>query len=159
MPSEQAIEFLETHPKDKPFALTVAFFPPKAIGNSKEPGAQWMPKNETRALYDNVTIPEPHNMIESYQQKLPKYLREKERGGRSWWEECFEGHERYQASMKNYYALITQVDEASERIFNKLEKQSILNETLVIFTTDNGVFHGEHGLGKVWKVQQHLEEL
>jgi arylsulfatase len=51
--------------------------------------------------------------------------------------------------MKNYYALITQVDEASERIFNKLEKQSILNETLVIFTTDNGVFHGEHGLGKV----------
>ena len=41
--------------------MTVAFYPPKAVGVSKEPGGQWTPKKEFRAVYDNVTIPEPIN--------------------------------------------------------------------------------------------------
>ena len=38
----------------------------------------------------------------------------------------------------------------SERIVKELEDQGVLNETLVIFTTDNGYFHAEHGLADKW---------
>lgn len=50
--------------------------------------------------------------------------------------------------MRNYYSLITEVDKACKEIVQELENQGILNETLIIFTTDNGLFHAEHGLGK-----------
>jgi len=38
----------------------------------------------------------------------------------------------------------------TERIVKELEDQGVLDETLVIFTTDNGYFHAEHGLADKW---------
>ena len=144
---DKAISFLRTRPKDKPFALNVAFYPPKAVGTSSEPGAQWSPKLESMALYVNDTIPKPHGSWE----KLPWFFRQ-EQLGRSGWKQRFEGDTRYQISMKNYYRLITEVDSASEWIVAELERQGVLNETLIIFTTDNGFFLGEHGLGTTDKI-------
>jgi arylsulfatase A-like enzyme len=142
----EAIKFLRTRPKDRPFSLTVAFYPPKAVGNSHVPGAQWSHKNESASLYVNDTIPKPHGSWET----LPWFFHSYEKIGRSRWKERFEGDEKYQISMKNYYRLITEVDAAAEQVFGELKTQGILNETLVIFTTDNGFFHGEHGLAGKW---------
>jgi len=52
--------------------------------------------------------------------------------------------------MKNIYALITQVDNACKEIVDELKKQDIYNNTMIIFTTDNGMFHGAHGLAGKW---------
>jgi arylsulfatase A-like enzyme len=52
--------------------------------------------------------------------------------------------------MKNYYRLITEIDATAGRILEELENQGVLDNTLVIFTTDNGYFHGEHGLADKW---------
>jgi arylsulfatase A-like enzyme len=38
------------------------------------------------------------------------------------------------------------VDKACESIVQELKDQGILNETMIIFTTDNGMIQGEHGL-------------
>ena len=35
-----AINFLRKRPKDKPFAMTVAFYPPKPVGENDKPGGQ-----------------------------------------------------------------------------------------------------------------------
>ena len=141
---DKAIQFLRLRPRDRPFSLTVAFYPPKAIGNSFVPGAQWSPKNGSMALYLNDTIPNPPDTWDRLPWFFPKY----ERAARSRWEERFQGSEKYQLSMKNYYRLITEVDEATKKIISELKRQNILNDTLIIFTTDNGYFHGEHGLGE-----------
>lgn len=37
---------------------------------------------------------------------------------------------------------------AAERIVNELAEQGVLDKTLIIFTTDNGFFHAEHGLAE-----------
>ena len=52
--------------------------------------------------------------------------------------------------MKNYYRLISQVDAACREIVQDLDRQKLLQDTMVIFTTDNGYFHGEHGLAEKW---------
>jgi arylsulfatase A-like enzyme len=52
--------------------------------------------------------------------------------------------------MKNIYALITQVDQACKEIVDELKKQGVYNNTMIIFTTDNGMFHGAHGLAGKW---------
>ena len=52
--------------------------------------------------------------------------------------------------MKAYYRLVTEVDATVGRIVKELEDQGILDETLILFTGDNGYFHGEHGLADKW---------
>ncbi len=56
--------------------------------------------------------------------------------------------------MKNYYRLATEVDATCGVVLNELEKQGVLDNTLVIFTTDNGYYHGEHGLADKWYPHQ-----
>jgi arylsulfatase A-like enzyme len=46
--------------------------------------------------------------------------------------------------------MITEVDKACENLVNELKKQKILDNTLIIFTVDNGFFLGEHGLSGKW---------
>lgn len=145
---DRAIDFLRTRPKDQPFAVTVAFFPPKAVSDDAKPGAQWSPKNETMSLYENESIPEPIDMYNG-RQMLPVVMQE-ETIGRNRFLTRFNHSEKFQVSMKNYYRLITDVDVACEKIVDELVAQGIENETLVIFTTDNGYMLGEHGLGGKW---------
>jgi arylsulfatase len=39
--------------------------------------------------------------------------------------------------------MATEVDETCGVILGELERQGVLNKTLIIFTTDNGNMHGE----------------
>jgi len=52
--------------------------------------------------------------------------------------------------LKNYFRLITGVDAACKAVWDELEEQGILDETMFVFTTDNGFYHGEHGLAGKW---------
>jgi len=52
--------------------------------------------------------------------------------------------------MKNYYRLATEVDATCGRLLAALRQQGLLENTLVIFTADNGYFHAEHGLADKW---------
>jgi arylsulfatase A-like enzyme len=56
--------------------------------------------------------------------------------------------------MKNYYRLATEVDTVCGRVLAELKKQNELENTLVIFTTDNGYYHAEHGLADKWYPHQ-----
>ena len=49
------------------------------------------------------------------------------------------------------YRMVTEVDTTCGKILDKLEEQGVLNNTLIIFTTDNGNLHGEHGLAEKCK--------
>ena len=53
--------------------------------------------------------------------------------------------------MKNYYRLATEVDTVCGLVLEPNWKaQGVLDNTLVIFTTDNGYYHAEHGLADKW---------
>jgi arylsulfatase len=145
---DKAFQFFDKRDKDKPFALSVAFYPPKPVGSSREPGAQWEPTNETRRMYDNTTIPEPETM--GLFDKLPKFLQKTRKQPQVRFYERYRSPEHFQASMKNYYALITGVDQACKEIVDRLKEEGLYNNTMIIFTTDNGMFHGAHGLAGKW---------
>jgi arylsulfatase A-like enzyme len=48
--------------------------------------------------------------------------------------------------MRKYYALISGVDRAIGRIMSALKEKGLADNTVVIFTGDNGVFLGDYGL-------------
>jgi arylsulfatase len=141
-----ALEFLATRPKDKPFYLNVAFFTPHAEDGHRD---QFLPQPESMKLYEDVTIPVPPTATQEAWEKLPDFFDGKNEG-RNRWTWRFDTPEKYQRMMKNYFRLITEIDATCGRVLAELEKQGALDDTLVIFTTDNGYFHAEHGLADKW---------
>jgi len=142
-----ALTFLRERPRDKPFCLTVAFFATHAEDRNPK---QFLPQPESAELYRDVTIPVPKTATEAHFRKLPPFLANEKNEGRNRWHWRFDTPERYQEYMKNYYRLATEVDTVCGRVIDELRKQDLLENTLVIFTTDNGYFHGEHGLADKW---------
>jgi arylsulfatase A-like enzyme len=132
---DKAIEFLKQRPQNTPFAMTVAFYPPKPVGDSNEPGGQWSPTEEYYNLYRNHTFVRPYNITEAYEKVLPIFGMARWRFTRRW-----ETDEQYQEGLKRYFALISHVDRASQQIVEELKEQGVYNNTMIIFTTDKYVF-------------------
>lgn len=145
-----ALQFLTERPKDQPFCLTLAFFATHAEDSNP---LQFLPQPESMKLYEDVTIPVPVNATEESWQNLPDFFNEKNEG-RNRWHWRFDTPEKFQTMMKNYYRLASEVDAVCGLVLKELEKQGILDETLVIFTTDNGYYHAEHGLADKWYPHQ-----
>jgi arylsulfatase len=141
-----ALEFLRTRPQDKPFCLTLAFFATHAEDNNPR---QFLPQPESAKLYENMQIPVPPNANAESRRRLPEFITEANEG-RNRWRWRFDTPEKYQTMMKNYYRLATEVDTTCGRVLAELKAQGLLDSTLVIFTTDNGYYHGEHGLADKW---------
>jgi arylsulfatase A-like enzyme len=48
--------------------------------------------------------------------------------------------------VKNYYRVLLSVDENVGRLLDALDREKLAENTIVIYTSDNGFFLGEHGL-------------
>jgi arylsulfatase len=142
-----ALDFLRTRPQDKPFCLTVAFFATHAEDTHPD---QYLPQPQSMELYKDVTIPLPKTATDAHFRRLPEFLAKEDIESRRRWHWRFDTPERYQTYMKNYYRLATEVDSTCGRIIAELKKQGRLDDTLILFTTDNGYFHAEHGCADKW---------
>ena len=142
-----ALEFLRTRPQDKPFCLTVAFFATHAEDGNP---LQFLPQPQSLELYKDVTIPLPKTATDAAFRKLPPFVANEDNESRRRWHWRFDEPAKYQTMMKNYYRLATEVDTTCGRVLAELAKTGQLENTLIIFTGDNGYFHGEHGLADKW---------
>lgn len=147
---KDALKFLKNRPKDQPFYLTVSFFATHAEDGDKD---QFLPQPESMKLYGDVKIPVPPNATQESWERLPDFFDEKNEG-RNRWHWRFDDAAKYQRMMKNYYRMATEVDTTCGVVLSELEKQGVLDNTLVIFTSDNGYYHGEHGLADKWYPHQ-----
>lgn len=145
-----SLEFLKERPKDKPFCLTLAFFATHAEDSNPK---QFLPQPQSMSLYENETIPVPPNANEASWKRLPPFFTEQNEG-RNRWHWRFDTPEKFQTMMKNYYRLATEVDATCGRVIQELKNQGVYDNTLVVFTTDNGYYHAEHGLADKWYPHQ-----
>jgi len=144
------LKFLRTRPKDQPFALTISFFATHAVDGDPK---QFIPQNKSMHLYEEVEIPTKESVSEDSWNRLPYFFTERNEG-RIRWRWRFDTAEKYQQIMKNYYRMATEVDSVVGNVIQELKDQGVYDNTLIIFTTDNGFYHGEHGLADKWYPHQ-----
>lgn len=144
---EDTLAFLRERPRDRPFALTLAFFATHAQDDHPR---QYLYQPESEPLYRDATIPIPRTATDEAFRRLPPFLANEKNEGRNRWHWRFDTPEKYQEYMKAYYRMATEVDAAVGRILDELRAQGALDDTLVVFSGDNGYFHGEHGLADKW---------
>ena len=66
------------------------------------------------------------------------------------WKVRFATPEMYQDSVKSYYRLISGVDRVVGRIVEKLRRRGVDQQTIILYTGDNGFYLGERGFAGKW---------
>lgn len=141
----QAVEFVESAPADRPFLLSISF---KAPHVQDEDPRQFIPDPAHLTIYQDEVIPAPGSA--GTLDRLPHFLQSDSTESRLRWRKRFATPEMYQESVKNYYRLITGVDEVVGEIRAALRRKGQEENTVIVFTGDNGFFLGEHDLAGKW---------
>jgi arylsulfatase A-like enzyme len=138
--AEKATEFLRQNPADRPFCLTVALKEPHGPWNYFDP--------DVPDVYADITIPPPPTFTQEAFDALPEFIQNSLNGGtgRRW----LQDPEQYQKWIRTDYRLITRADMAVGQIMAALRQSGLDQNTVVIFTSDNGEFQGAHGLTGKW---------
>jgi alpha-L-rhamnosidase len=142
---QQALDFLDKAPQDKPFCLSLSFSAPHAHDSAKD---QYFWQKETDHLLGDTTIPPAELTEEKYFNMLPKPVRDGFNRTRWYWR--YDTPEKYQHSMKGYYRMISGIDLEIAKIREKLQKSGQDKNTVIILMGDNGYFQGERQLAGKW---------
>ena len=141
----QAREFLNGAKAGQPFCLSVSY---KAPHVQDDDPRQFLPAPEDMPRYAQVRMPVPKTMDSDAITHLPLSVQGSE--GRRRWAVRFSTPELFQRSVRNYYALITGVDRSVGTILAELDRLGLRDNTILVYTGDNGFYLGEHGLAGKW---------
>jgi arylsulfatase A-like enzyme len=145
--TDLSIQFLDGRPKDRPFFL---------MCHHKAPHRPWQPDEKHRKQWESVRVPEPPTLDDDYATRsdaareatmridrdlTPTDLKQKPPAGLSakelkrW---------KYQRYMRDYLACVAAVDDNVGRLLDYLDKNGLADNTIVIYTSDQGFFLGDH---------------
>jgi arylsulfatase A-like enzyme len=144
--TDVALDFLRKRDTSRPFCL---------LYNHKGPHRPFQPAPRHARMFSDVELPHPKTYNDDYRTRriaeqaedmqfdvslagdysdLPKNLSAAER--KNW---------IFQRFVKDHYRTTYGIDEGVGRVLDYLDKNGLAASTLVIYTTDNGFFLGEHG--------------
>ena len=145
--TDMSLDWLERRDRNRPFALMV---------HHKAPHRHWEPDAKHAAMYENETIPEPHTLWDDHSTRsaaaqaaklhmmdldeddlkapVPAGLTPEEEV--SW---------RYQRYIKDYLRCVASIDDNVGRLLDYLDLHDLTENTVVIYTSDQGFFLGDHG--------------
>ena len=66
------------------------------------------------------------------------------------WALRFDTPEKFQRTLRDYYRLVSGIDREVGRLREELARRGLAENTIIIFTSDNGFFFGERGLADKW---------
>ncbi len=141
--ADSAIDFLQSREGDEPFCLYLSFY---------EPHAPHVAPRRFESVYppDKMPLPEvPEGELEGKPSRYPqKYNALKMPAATK---------ADYQRFIAVYYSMVSFVDEQVGRVMDVLADRQLLDNTIVVYTSDHGDFCGDHGMVK--KDTVHLDSL
>lgn len=131
-------EFIrESVKSDEPFCLSIFF---------KAPHRPVQPDPVFDEVYQNTVF----RKLPNYGREAGAHLSNQSRMGRQYPRFKSWGYDQdpsYQKALRLYNQQIHGVDYAIGMIVEELERQGVADNTVILFTSDNGFFNGSHGFG------------
>ena len=146
--TDLTIKWLKNRDENKPFFL---------LCHHKAPHRPWDPDPKHAKMYENETIPEPGNLLDDYKNRSraaanakmkigedlkPRDLKQAPPPGLKGPALVKWAYQRY---IKDYLRCVASIDDNIGRLLDFLEKEGVARNTIVIYTSDQGMFLGEHG--------------
>jgi arylsulfatase A-like enzyme len=146
--NEHAVKFIRQEHK-KPFVLYLAH---------KATHGPFTPAERHKNLYADAKFPITPNINDPLKDKpvLTRNVEEKKMIDEQ--TEVRQGHFREKAAIRQLQCLAA-IDEGVGDIFKALEETKQLDNTIIVFSSDNGFFWGEHGLAdKRWAYEESIRD-
>lgn len=146
--TDYALDWLTHRDTDRPFMLMV---------HHKAPHRPWDPDEAHTHMYDDIDIPLPETFDDVYESRsnaarnaemriesnlYPRDLKEDVPESLTPREEKIWKYQRY---IKDYLRCIASVDDNVGRLLDYLDIEEIADNTIVVYTSDQGFFLGDHG--------------
>ncbi|MCP4175182.1 MAG: sulfatase-like hydrolase/transferase [Fuerstiella sp.] len=151
---DRGIKFLKNQPKDKPFALNLWFNACHAEDSDRRPGIGAFPwPRAVDGMYNDVQIGPPRLNDPAIFDGLPDFLKTTINRERFFWR--WNTDQRYLTNMRAYYRMVSGIDGAIGRFMSALEEAGLADNTIIVYSADNGYHMGNRGLAGKWS---HFEE-
>ncbi|MDQ8737162.1 sulfatase [Paenibacillus sp. LHD-38] len=146
--TDKSIDWIERRDKEKPFFL---------MCHHKAPHRPWIPDEKHAHMYEDIDIPEPETFNDDYSNRASAAAAAEMRIDRDLTARDFkmeppahlEGAAlkswKYQRYIKDYLRCIASVDDNVGRLLDYLDREGLTEDTIVIYTSDQGFFLGDHG--------------
>ncbi len=157
--TDKCIEWLEHRDTSKPFML---------MCHHKAPHRPWEPDEKHAAMYEDADIPEPPTFNDDYVTRSDAARRQKmaiedltktdvKQTPPPGLTPAEVKHWKYERFLKDYLRCIASVDDNVGRLLDYLDAHNLSDNTIVIYTSDQGFYLGEHGwFDKRWMYEQSL---
>ncbi len=145
--TDDAIDYISERNRDEPFCVVISYNAPHADDDTSQQYF-WPERNDH--LYRDITIPNPARINEIQFKKLPPVLKDSLSMNVIRWRWRFDTEEKYQEMVKGYYRLISTIDDNIGKLRDVLLQENLADNTIIIFTSDNGYFLGERNLAGKW---------
>ena len=144
---EGALHFIDERPQEQAFCLSINFNLPHNAGIKS---MKLLPSDSViyRDLYRDVDFPLPENYIARKDIKTPKlpaeihFANERQTGY-----DYVDNVEDLKENMIRYHQAVTGIDGLVGELLRKLKEEGLDKNTIIIFSSDHGIFWGEYGLG------------
>lgn len=151
---DRGIDFIKSQPKDKPFALNMWFNACHAEDSDRRPGIGHFPWPQSAdGMYEDQTIALPKLNDPEIFEALPDFLKTTINRERYFWR--WNTDEKYQTNMRAYYRMVSGIDNAIGRFIAELEEAGLAENTIIVYSADNGYYMANRGLAGKWS---HYEE-
>lgn len=158
--TDRAVSFIERE-RDRPFFIHIGHKALHPDSHQLDDGSvdterprAYIPAERHAGRYEETVFPRRENVISSLEELSgqPALQRALTRKNSPEMNEMFGpilDHGTSEETIRRRAEMVLAVDDGLGRIMNALEEKGILDETLIVFTSDNGFFYGEHGLSSV----------
>jgi arylsulfatase A-like enzyme len=141
--ARKAIGFLEEQRPGKPFCLLVYY---------KAPHEPYLPDPRDAALFKDDPITGPKTFTKAHFAQLPDFLQQSL--GAVWGKRDHPNAEKHAEFIRQYLRCIAGVDRSVGKIMGALDRLKLADNTLVLYSSDHGMFLGEHGLSGKWLMHE-----
>ena len=151
---DRGIDFIRDQPKDKPFALNMWFNACHAEDSDRRPGSGHLPwPRAVDGMYEDIEMAPPRLNDPAIFDAQPDFLKTTINRERFFWR--WNTDQKYQTNMRAYYRMVTGIDGAIGRFMKALEEAGLAENTIIVYTADNGYHMGNRGFAGKWS---HYEE-
>ena len=133
-------QFLDAAPAGKPFCLSVSFKAPHNPVSDFEP--------RFAEAYKTVNLPIPATATHAAADTRPEFF--ERHLGRIEGKKYLDKKGLLQGNIRAEARLVMSVDAAVGQLVQELETRGLADNTVILFTSDHGYFHGEFGLTGKW---------
>jgi arylsulfatase A-like enzyme len=146
--TDLSLRWLQARDPRRPFCLLV---------HHKAPHRPWQPDERHATLYEDAEIPTPETFDDDYRNRaraagaarmtVEHHLGERDVKGTPPEGLTPEARKRwlYQRYIKDYLRCIASIDDNVGRLLDYLDEQDLAQKTVVVYTSDQGFFLGDHG--------------